>query len=67
MTMSVHSWHHHTRWPEMHPLAYRKYQQRKRRDDLRNFGKLCLGAAVWLVAWFCIGTLVPLAVMWVWR
>lgn len=28
---NTHSWHHHSRWPEMHPYAYRKYRQRRRR------------------------------------
>lgn len=60
--MSTHSWHHYERWGELHPFAYRKYQQRRRHDYLLDFGKLCLAIALW----FGGVALVPLAVMWVW-
>lgn len=39
--MSTHSWHHYERWGELHPYSYRKYQQRRRRDNLRAAFGIC--------------------------
>lgn len=44
--MTVHSWHHHTRWPESHPFVERKRRERRRQDDLRAAFGICLGAVI---------------------
>jgi hypothetical protein len=53
--MSTHSWHHHTRWSELHPLMDPPAQRRPH-DDLRS----ALG-----IARAILGSLTSYGLLWV--